>query len=1127
MKGLLNLVNIIAFILIANITVAQCLLKEVPLQNKINQASVIIEGRVVAQSCFWNNAHNRIYTANEIAIFKLFKGNMKGNKIILITHGGIVGNQMERVSDGLELSIGDVGVFFTNSSNINASSPALTGGMNVVAANKIQSFAKYDKRSGTARDPFKTYQNIQNDLHQVIQTQLGNQFVKIKKYKLPEPMKSLKSGAVPVITSFTPDSVTAGNKMMITINGSDFEATQGTGVVSFANPDDGGATFNSIDSPQHYISWSDTKIEMYVANLKEGSNNMRSGSGVIKVTNASGSTGTSGGSVYVKYGRFEIYSSGNLKETDHVDKDGNGGYIFRQNPVFSAVSGRTDAITRAIETWRCKSFINWEIGTDTSVAVDVNDDVSIILWKTTTGSLAYARSYWSGCWNGSSFDWYVDEVDIVTDSTFTWNNGPAAPAGGEYDLESVMLHELGHGHQLGHVNQSTDVMYYSISSGTSRRTLTADDSLGGNYIVGMSVLANACGPSPMTALNLGNCTFCVTPPTLGIVGTDVKCNGGSDGDADLTPTGGTSPFTYVWSNAATTEDISGLVIGTYIVTVTDSAGCTVNDTITITQPSAIITSVIDTSVSCNGGSDGIADLTVSGGTPGYTYLWSTTATTEDVSGLGVGTHTVVVTDANACTKNDSAVITEPAALSSSDTTTNVSCNGGSDGAVDLTPSGGTTGYTYLWSNTATTQDISGLIAGTYTVVITDAYGCTYNDTAVITQPTVLGTSISGTDAICNGGSTGSVDLTVSGGTPAYSYLWSNSSTLEDPAGLTAGTYTITVTDANGCTIMDTVIIGQPSAITVTFSKTDASCSGIKDGTATATGAGGTPGYTYLWNSSPPQSTQTATGLGAGTYTVTVTDTNGCTTMDSVTINNIVSLTSGMTVKNALCNGDSNGTATVTVAGGTGTLTYLWNSSPPQSTQTVTGLLAGTYSVTVTDSLGCTITDMATVTEPDVIQIFTSTTPATQGQSDGTATVDSVTGGTSPFTYLWSNSQTTQTATGLGVGSYTVVVTDSNGCVDSATVTITELTDIADISRIPIVTIYPNPVEDQLFLVVMGESGHEIELNLVNILGENVGTEKVKLTGSSPQMVDVSNLPGGIYFIRIHEIGSVAKFIKAN
>ncbi|WP_294312144.1 T9SS type A sorting domain-containing protein, partial [uncultured Chryseobacterium sp.] len=310
----------------------------------------------------------------------------------------------------------------------------------------------------------------------------------------------------------------------------------------------------------------------------------------------------------------------------------------------------------------------------------------------------------------------------------------------------------------------------------------------------------------------------VTQPASAVSGTtvvtNVACNGASNGAINLTPSGGTAPYTFNWGGGITTEDRTGLAAGTYTVVITDANGCTATVNATVTQPTTLSAAVTQTNVLCNGGSTGTATVTVTGGTAPYTYAWSPSGgTAATATGLSAGTYTVTVTDANGCTLTRTVTIIQSSAVSGTTVVTNVACNGASNGAINLTPAGGTAPYTFNWGGGVTTEDRTGLAAGTYTVVITDANGCTATVNATVTQPTALTATTSQTNIACNGGSTGTATITVTGGTSPYTYSWSPSGgTGATASGLVAGTYTVNVTDANGCTLSRTVTITQSAPV---------------------------------------------------------------------------------------------------------------------------------------------------------------------------------------------------------------------------------------------------------------------------------------------------------------------------
>ncbi|MBK6821429.1 MAG: SprB repeat-containing protein [Bacteroidetes bacterium] len=362
--------------------------------------------------------------------------------------------------------------------------------------------------------------------------------------------------------------------------------------------------------------------------------------------------------------------------------------------------------------------------------------------------------------------------------------------------------------------------------------------------------------------------------------TAVRCYGMSDGTVTVAALGGTLPYQFnIGSGNQLSGSFTGLSMGNYIVTVTDAVSCTATVSVSISEPVVLTLSETNTGVLCNGGTTGAINLTVLGGTLPYGYSWSNGVTTEDISGLGVGTYSVTVTDGNGCSANLSVNITQPVALNLSVTNTGVLCNGGTTGTIDLTVSGGTLPYGYNWSNGLTTEDLTNLGVGTYTVTVTDGNGCTATLSIAIAEPLAIVLSETHTDVLCNGGTTGTIDLTVSGGTLPYGYTWSNGSTTEDINSLGVGSYTVTVTDGNGCTATLSIAIAEPLALVLSETHTDVLCNGGTTGTIDLTVSGGILPYGYNWSNG--STTEDLTNLGVGTYTVTVTDGNGCTATLSI------------------------------------------------------------------------------------------------------------------------------------------------------------------------------------------------------------------------------------------------------
>ena len=534
----------------------------------------------------------------------------------------------------------------------------------------------------------------------------------------------------------------------------------------------------------------------------------------------------------------------------------------------------------------------------------------------------------------------------------------------------------------------------------------------------------------------------------------VLCYGESNGSASVNVTGGNGANIFEWDNGETTRTANALTAGFHSVTVSDRKGCQSQCVVLIEEPEELTCTISeDQAVSCFGNNDGGATVTVSGGTSRYFYEWDNGERKETVDNLTTGLHYVTVTDFNDCTTVCSIVINGPTEeLSCTASEDNpVSCNGEANGEATITPTGSNGGYTFLWDNGETTATATGLDAGLHTVVVTDSKECTTSCTVTINEPSAeLTCSVSEDNPVeCYGESNGQATVSPIGGNGDYTYLWDNGETTATATALNAGLHSVVITDSKNCTTSCTVTINEPSAeLTCSAAEVNpVSCNGDTNGQATVSPNGGNGDYTYLWDNG--ETTATATGLSAGVHNVVVTDSKDCTTSCTVTINEpSVELTCSASEDNpVVCNGDANGGATVTPTGGNGGYTYLWDNN--EITQTATALSAGLHSVTVFDSQGCSSVCTVMINEPSesiACSAVEDSPVVCSGESNGQTTV-TVNGGNGGYTYLWDNNETTQTATALSAGLHSVIVTDSQGCSSSCSITINEPTAAMSCSAI--------------------------------------------------------------------------------
>lgn len=551
-------------------------------------------------------------------------------------------------------------------------------------------------------------------------------------------------------------------------------------------------------------------------------------------------------------------------------------------------------------------------------------------------------------------------------------------------------------------------------------------------------------------------SFTILEPTLLVATIDdtvhVSCNGGSNGIITIDVVGGTPPYTYLWSNGRTNQDLLNVIAGTYTVTVYDDNACEAQVTHTINEPAAI-TAVWDiTEPACFGDSTGSIDLTITGGTPPYTYLWTTNDSTEDLTNIPAGAYGVLVTDSFNCFLFEFNTLTTPAAVDLSLAGfTNALCNGDSSGTIDLNIAGGVPPYTFTWSNPlAAGQNATGLSAGTYYVTATDQVGCSDSLNVVISEPLDIVVQVLNVHNVtCNGFSNGGIEVDVTGGTQPYTYLWSTGQTSEDLVGIPAGTYSFTVTDANNCSeVVSSTVVSEPTQITSSLTKIDPSCPGATNGSIDLTVNGGTPPYTFNWSNGG--NTEDINNIGSGNYAVVITDDQGCVHTDTITLRNIGAIEASAAITQPLCYGDGSGEIVLTVTGGTAPFSFTW--SDGGSGDTRTNMPGGSYDVTISDANSCTATFSYFIDEPDSLALDLISTDVTcYGDADGVIS-PIVSGGTPGFTYQWSDGQTGVVAVGLNPGMYSMTITDSNGCtqvqdvmVNGPDQLIVAVTDLVDIS----------------------------------------------------------------------------------
>lgn len=548
--------------------------------------------------------------------------------------------------------------------------------------------------------------------------------------------------------------------------------------------------------------------------------------------------------------------------------------------------------------------------------------------------------------------------------------------------------------------------------------------------------ANGCTVTSSTIISQ------LPPLTVTVNTTNATCNQ-CDGTATAIPSGGTFPVTYLWSNGAIGSG-GTFCPGNYSVTVCDANNCCTSTSFTILPGVIAYTSTTPSACSlCNGTAS--VD-SVAGGTAPYDFIWSNLATGPSLTNLCSGNYYGTVTDIVGCSSSISVTVQNAYSLNSTITSTPTTC-GACTGTASVTYSGGNAPYSIIWSNAATTPDLSNLCAGSYSCTVTDANGCTQALSTIINSNNSFTATTAFTQASCNNVCNGTALVSITSGAGPFTYSWSG------PAGYSANTdtitnicfgyYHVTITETpSGCTQVLHVNVTSVSNISLSYSSVNTIC-GSCTGTITAYVSGGILPYTYDWSPSPGsgQGTNAISDLCLGTYLLTVTDNNGCTKTGTRTINATNNISISFIKTNTYCTA-CNGTIKANVTGGTQPYSFNWsvNVGAGQGTDSVSNLCHGTYSLTITDAAGCTKTSSTSISTIQNLSVSTSATPTTCSACTGTATANIISG-TAPYTFHWNNGETSQSIDTLCANTYTITVTDANGCTHASSVAVTTLNGV--------------------------------------------------------------------------------------
>ncbi len=1130
MKALYFLQVIMLLLLCISVHAAQ--LTPLSFTEQVLGCEQIIEGVIQEKEFFYHDTYNDIFTRYTVQVTTSFKGDAIPKELSFISRGGILNDEITLVCPSFTAAIGQKGLFFFQKN----------GAGEWILFNGEQSFISYAQMNGLA---------IRASYHQQMAELLPDaNFQELQTWNKLTTIP--KSSSAIQITDFAPKVVRAGQREQITITGSGFG--NNPGILAFHTPDAEQTGFIPVSSP-YIISWSDTQIKAYVPGSSGIGTGAGTGSIYIQNTSGENVASSESLTVISNKLEIELQSVPLVNQNGNGGITMQYNNNFAANSQAVAAFERALDTWRCQVGFNLEIGSNTSVQCDTKddgvnvINFDGNctgipsAGLTSIRFTIcgTTGDIFFKEAdmllnqgvdwhYGTGTLTGSQLDfestilhelghlfglWHVlDEQSIMNPELQTGTTRRGMDDDSR-DVALLIAQESTQGTTCGTdyptgmtlLNLSAPQVTTSITSnalcGMPTGSITANVTGGTSYLwsngtTGNSVSNLAAGTYSLTVSNNSGCSTIkegiviadeTGPESINLIPTNATC-GNNNGQITANVTGGQMPYSYLWSNGATTASINNVGEGSYTVTVTDANDCKIQNVTTIGN--LVITSIdLDDSTATCGMANGAAVVTnVIGGQAPYTYDWSNGDEGNTAFNLGVGTYTVTVTDANTCTFNKSITITGTDALSLEETTEPDFCEQ-SIGRINTSVSGGRMPYQYIWSNGATSANIQGLSANTYQVTITDADNCTLTESITVNGTSALAISSEETNATC-GQANGASVVAVTGGTSPYTYQWSatndNTASID---GLSAGTYRVTVTDVNDCSIQKIVNISESSQMIVSKEQTDASCD-LENGTATISVSDGNPPYSYTWSDGLPASA-TQNQLAAGTYTVTISDSDNCNAIENIVINAIPTVSILLAKADATC-GENNGRVSVSINTGTAPYSYNWEGFPNAQT-VIENIAPGTYKVTVTDANDCQAIDQITVEGVESLSLSITETPTTCGLNNGALSV-AVTGGTMPYDYNWNTSAIEGAEqSNIAPGVYAVTVTDALGCTAKEVVTFEHSAPI-----------------NLLYTQIPATCGLNNGTGIINAFGGNEPFTYLWENGVTTQ--ELTDVPAGVYEVTV-------------